>query len=154
MNTKSNMNSKSEPTSLKKFLVLWNNSDRDNSEQVLNPDFMTPDKIMSKQHGEMNHAIASVSDQIQTTPTLLTEFGTNSTIVSFANGNPGSIHIGISRDINVSKFAKPHNTIAKLQKTITSSSSPMEEFEESPKPFQIVSGLLARNFAVTLKMIA
>ena len=154
VNVKSHANCKPEPTFLRRFLGLWNNSDRGDSEQVTNPDFMTPDQIVSKQHRETNHIIASISNQIETTSALLTESGTTSIVVTFTNDNPSSIHSRIPININLSKFAKPYNTVVKLQKTIIGSSNPRKEFRESPKPLQLVSGLLARKFAIPQNMIA
>ena len=142
-----------ELTFSKKFLVLWNNNGRDDGGQVINPNLMTPDKSMGKQHKEMNCIILSISNQIETAPALLTELGTTPTIVSLANNSPCSIHTGIPRDIKLSKFSKPCNTVAKLQKTIADSYSPRKEVNELPKPLQLVSALLLRKFAVPQKKV-
>lgn len=61
-------NSNPELTFSKKVLVLWIKSGRGDSGQVIDPNFMTPDTFMAKEHEEMNHIIASISNQIETTP--------------------------------------------------------------------------------------
>ena len=148
------VNSNPELTSSIKSLVLWNIIDKDDSRQVISPNFMTPDEFMSKQHGEIDHITAPISDQIETTPASLIELRTGFIILSLANNNPRSIHTGVPGDTQLSKIAESHNTVAKLQKIIADSPSPRKAVSESPKALQPVSVLLLQKFAKPRKMIA